>query len=533
MEPRTARRLLTVLGAAAVIAACAPPGAPELATLRAYLSAEPATLNFITENDGNTMQLAGLVADTLVDFGRDLAPVPRLATAWEISPDSRTVTFHLHPGVRWHDGQPLTSDDVAFSLEKVLDPASLAAGKRSVFETVETWETPDPLTFRATRREPDARLVTSWETLPILPRHVFAGRDFVSAPEHRAPIGTGPWRFQSWEAGRRIVLEANPEYFGGPPDIARLEFRPLPEAATRLSAFLAGELDLTSLRPLDRERLSATGEQGRILVQDVLFVWYIAWNQDGSNPFFGDSRVRRAMTMALDRAGFVERVLGGTGRVATSFVHPAMAAFDPDLVPWAYDPEAAARLLDAAGWRDLDGDGVREHGGRRFAFTLILPAGNQEMDRLAVLFQEGLRGIGVEMALRTLEYNVYRGQRDDRQFEAMAGGWNLDPDPDCYDFWHSSQRGRDGINYPGFANAEVDRLCEAGRRSVDPAERITLYRRVQRILHEEQPATFIAYRASIVGLSRRLQGVEPHVLGIWNWYPGPLRWRLESPAGSG
>ena len=530
MGPRTARPLLLALGAAALLAACRPASAPEPATLRAYLSAEPATLNFITENDGNTMQLASLIADSLVDFGPDLAPVPRLASSWEIGADSRTVTFHLRPGVRWHDGVPMTSADVAFSLEKVLDPASLAAGKRSVFETVDTWETPDDLTFRVTRREPDARLVTSWETLPILPRHVFATGDFVAAPGHRAPVGTGPWRFASWEAGRRIVLEANPDYFGGPPGIARLEFRPLPEPATRLNAFLAGELDLTSLRPLDRERLSPAGDQGRILVQEVLFVWYIAWNQDGSNPFFGDPRVRRAMTMALDRAGFVERVLGGTGTVATSFVHPSMAAFDRDLAPWPYDPAAAARLLEESGWRDPDRDGVRERNGRRFAFTLLLPAGNQEIERLTVMFQEALRGIGVDMTIRTLEYNVYRGLRDARQFEALAAGWNLDPDPDCYDFWHSSQS-RNGINYAGLANPEVDRLCEEGRRTVDPAHRTAIYRRVQHLLHDLQPATFVAYRASIVGLSPRLVGVQPHPLGIWNWYPGPLQWRVTSPAG--
>jgi peptide/nickel transport system substrate-binding protein len=530
-RPARFRRLALVALAAWLTACGAPPPAAE--PLRASLSAEPRSLNFITENDTNTMQIAKLVCDTLVDYDRDFRLVPRLAESWQVSDDAREVTFHLRHDVVWHDGRPFTSADVAFTLDRVLDPATLAAGKRVYFETVVAHDEPDDFTIRVRRREPYARLVEVWQWLPILPRHRFEGHDFLDSPEHRAPIGTGPYRFLAWRSGERLELGVNERYFGIHPAIARLAFRPMPDPATRVEALLSGDLDLTGLRPADRARIEADpglAARVRLLSQDILYVWYIAWNGDGTNPFFTDRRVRLAMTEALDRQGFVDHVLMGSGRVATSLVHPAMWAFNEAIAPWPYDRDGAARLLDEAGWRDHDGDGVRDRGGRRFAFALLVPAGNQEVERLAVLLQESLRTLGILLELKPLEYNVYRKLRDERQFEALIGGWSLDPDPDCYDFWHSSQRGRSGLNYSGYADPEVDRLCEEGRRIADRDRRAALYRRVQEILHRDQPETFVAYRPSIVGMTRRLRGVQTSALGLWGWYPGPLLWSLDSRA---
>jgi peptide/nickel transport system substrate-binding protein len=524
------RRVITALAWLLALSACGDGAPSRPAPLKAYLSAEPASLNFVTQNDSNSQIIANLVGDPLVDFDHRLELVPRLAASWEVEADGRRVTFHLQPGVSWHDGRPLTADDAVFTLERVLDPASLAGGKRPYFETVTTYRAEDRLTFLVERDEAYARAVEVWETLPILPRHLYEGQDFLTAPANRAPVGTGPYRFVSWESGSRIELAANPDYFGGAAGIDRLVFRPLPDPSTRVEALLAGDLDLTSLRPLDRERILADpelAERVRIIAQDTLFVWYIAWNQDGSNPFFADARVRLAMTMALDRQGFVDEVLLGVGEVATSLVHPSMWAFHRELAPWGYDRRAAAELLDEAGWVDSDGDGLRDRGGDDFTFTLMVPAGNQEILRLAAILQESLRTLGVEMDLRTLEYNLYRAERDAGRFAAMAGGWLLDPDPDCYDFWHSSQRGGRGLNYAGYADAEVDRICEEARRITDRERRAALYRRVQEILHRDQPNTFIAYRQTLLGLSQRLAGVEPSPVGIWGAYPGPLAWRFD------
>jgi len=510
-------------------AGCAAPPEPGAPTLRAYLSTEPASLNFVTQNDFNTEIVAKLVGDSLVDFNSELDLVPRLAASWEVEGNGRRVIFHLRQGVRWHDGKPFTADDVAFTLEKVLDPASLAVGKRPYFETVTGWEVRDDLTFEITRSEPYARAIEVWSVLPILARHAYAGQDFLEAAANRNPVGTGPYRLTAWVAGSHLELEANDDYFGPRPNIRRILFRPLPDPATRVAALLAGELDLTSLRPVDVERIRADPQMAarvRLLQVERLYVWYLAWNQDGSNPFFGDARVRRAMTQALDRTGFVQDVLQGAGQVATSFVHPAMWSFREDIEPWPFDRAAAAALLDEAGWADHDGDGLRDREGIPFRFTLLMPVGNQDLIRAATLLQESLRTLGVEMEVRTLEYSLFRVERDAGRFSAMANGWVLDADPDCYDFWHSSQKRGTGINYPSYANEEVDDLCDRARRLIDRDARAALYGRVQEILHQDQPATFLAYRDTLLGVSHRLNGMQASPRSVWGSYPGVLDWRL-------
>ena len=525
---RLAAIAVTLVAALTVLAGCGTPesGTP---TLRAYLSSEPASLNAVTQGDFNTEIIAKLVGDTLVDFDARLTIVPRLADRWETEGNGRRVVFHLHPGVRWHDGAPFTADDVAFTLEKVLDPASLAAGKRPYFETVTAWQVLDDNTIEISRSEPYARAVEVWAMLPILARHVYAGQDFLEAPANRSPVGTGPYRFVDWQAGSSLELVANPDYFGPRPGIPRIVFRPLPDPATRVAALLTGDLDFTTLRPVDRERIQADpdlSQRVRMMQVERLYVWYIAWNQDGSNPFFTDPRVRRAMTQALDREGFVRDVLQGAGQVATSLVHPAMWSFRADLEPWPYDRRAAAGLLDAAGWQDHDGDGLRDREGTPFQFTLLMPVGNQELIRAMTLLQESLRTLGVEMEIHKLEYNLYRADRDAGRFAAMANGWVLDTDPDCYDFWHSSQARGAGINYASYKDAEVDTLCAEARRLVDRQKRAAIYGRVQEIIHRDQPNTFVAYRDSLLGLSRRLEGVEGSPRSVWGSYPGPLSWRL-------
>ena len=517
---------------AAGLAACDRPSSPSgLRPLYAYLPTEPASLNFVAENDGATRWIGRMICEPLVAFNREMELVPLLATSWESSPDGRIATFHLRRDVRRHDGRAFTAADVLFTLEKVLDPEALAVGKRVYFETLTSYEALDDYTVRVERSEPYARAIEVWETLPILPRHAYAGQDFLEAPVNRQPVGTGPYRFVAWEAGSRIELEANPDYYGSPPGIERIIFRPLADPSTRVEALLSGDLDWTSLRPLDRERILASetySSRVRVLTQNTLYVRYISWNQDGSNPFFTDRRVRLAMTHALDRQGFLEHVLRGNGRVATSLVHPSMWAYDAELEPWPFDRHRAAELLDEAGWFDRDGDGLRDRNSTPFAFTLLVPSGNQEIERLAALMQESLRTLGVDMQIRRVEWNMFLRRRGERDFEAYVSGWRLDPDPDCYDFWHSSQIGGNGLNYAAYRDAEVDRLCEEARQVVDRDRRAVAYRRVQRILHRDQPYTFVVYRNTLIGISRRLAGVQTCPLGAWNWRPGPLLWTLNS-----
>lgn len=412
-----------------------------------------------------------------------------------------------------------------FSYRYATDPRNGAARFAAYFSEVESVTAPDPLTVRVAYRQPFAPALGGWEALLLLPAHRYTAAAGGSDPQERAPIGTGPYRLARWAQGEELRLEANPGYWRGRPHLDRIVFRIVPDARTAYGALQAGELDLATLPAGDPPPLASSSPDGRVRYErfSTLAVSFIAWNGDGSNPFFADPRVRRAMTLSLDRRAFLASVLHGLGRIATSTFSPGTWAFDETIAPLPHDPAEAARLLDEAGWRDSDGDGVRDRGGRRFEFTLLVFQGNVAAGRIAQVLQDALRGQGVRVEIASLDWPAFLRELRGRTFQAQISNLTLDVDPDPFDTWHSSQIGS-GNNFTGYADAEVDRWCEEGRRTFDPAERAALYRRVQQRLHRDQPMTFLFHPEWVVGVDSRLRGFRVGPSGPWRWFPGALDW---------
>jgi len=526
-----------LIGAALLLGGCgapATPPAPAKARFVFSMQTEPTTLNFVTGTDGASVQVERLLSDFLVDHDRTLAIVPRLAESWDWSADRRTLTFHLRPGVRFHDGRPLTSDDVLFTYERLVDPKSKAVGRMDGFLPVERVTAPDPATVVVAYREPYAPALRTWE-IPILPAHRYRGVDFDTAPENRAPIGAGPFRFGAWEPGRRIVLEANDDYWGGRPAIDEFVFQIQPSLDTSLLALLAGETDyckLTATAWGSRRDDPAFRSRYRVITFTPLFYYYIAWRGDGSNPFFADPRVRRALGFALDREGYIRSVLHGLGAPVPSpfapLLHaPALAgAGTADAaVPAAaalFDPGRAARLLDEAGWTVDRRTGLRMRGGRPFRFTLLVFAGGEDHVQFAQVAQDALRQIGVEMRVERLDWPALLSRLKGGQFEAALSGFSPTPDPDSlYGLLHSSQIGG-GQNYAAYRDPEVDRWLEEGRRAQDPAGREAIYRRIEARLVAAQPYTTLFAPAVVGALNTRFEGGEPSPLGLLGHVPGVL-----------
>lgn len=501
------------------------------------LPIEPATLNFVSGTDQASVLVLRLVAEALVDHDVRLRTTPRLASSWDLSPDGRVLTFHLRPGVRFHDGAPFTSEDVRFTYERILDPKSRAVGRADSFQTVERVEAPDAHTVRVVYREPYAPALRSWE-VPILPAHLYRGADFASAAPNRAPVGTGPFRFVSWEAGQQIVMEANRDYWGAVPMIDSFVFRIMPSPDTVLQALLAGEVHYARLSPAQweaRRRDPGFRRRFRDVSYQPLFFYYIAWRGDGSNPFFADPSVRRAMTLALDREGYVRSVLKGLGRVTGSPFQDllpidAVAGDDPGTGPMAYDPAAAARLLDAAGWRIDPGTGLRTRAGRPFRFTLLVFSGGEDHVQFSQVAQEALRRLGIDMSIERLDWQTLWARLKSGAFQAALSGTIPAPDPDSfYAMLHSSQIAG-GQNYAAYRDAEVDSWLDAGRRTIDAAAREALYRRVEARLADRQPYSFLFAPAAAAVLNARFEGVEPSPLGVLGYSPGAAALRLRPAA---
>jgi peptide/nickel transport system substrate-binding protein len=489
---RVTRRVRSVIVAVAflTLAACGHSAPSRPVAVRALMSHDPPSLSLIGKADRNSEILAAQITDALLQYDERMVLRPRLAETYDISDDGLTLTFQLRRGVRWHDFRPVTADDVVFSVEQARDPTVENRSFAPQFRDLVSLEAVDAHTVRArySKATPDA--LEAWR-LPIIPRHLAeAGAALITGEFSRHPVGCGPFRFVRYRRGEEIVLAANDDYWDGRPSIDRLVFRIYPDARTGFQALLGDDLDIMVVTP-DLWREAQASEAGSTLESVIYFrlnVWQISWNQDGSNPFFTDARVRRAMILALDREKFIANVAHGLARRAVTTYHPDLPWTDSTLEPLPYDPDEARRLLDEAGWVDSDADGVRDRAGRPFRFTLTIYTSTQAInDQMAAWQQQSWAEIGIKAEIEKIEWQQFRERRIAHEFEAAMAGIGFTPIPDQLELYHSSAH-EDGFNYVGLSDAEVDRLLQLGRTTWDPDERRRIYYRLQHRLHARPAA---------------------------------------------
>jgi len=486
------------------------------------INSDPPSLDFLTCTDAWCLLVARFVADSLVDEGENLETVPRLASSWEFSEAGRVLTFQLRRGVRWHDGAPFTARDVLYTYRRTIDPASGARADQ--FQDVAEVTAPDDFTVRVALRVPTVLALDMWK-VPLLPEHLSEASNGTKASAPAHPIGTGPFRFVRSERGREIVLDANPDYFLGRPYLDGIVFRVIPSPATQLQALLTGETDWSSIPASEWQQQSAQPafrKRFQIFEYPALFLHYIGWNE--RSPFFADAKVRQAMTLALDRQGFVQKVYKGAGVAAAGTFHPGQFGFDATRQPLPYDPQQAARLLDEAGWKASDSHGLRRRGGREFRFTLLIFQGDPMQQQIASLLADSLRRMGVTLDIMAVDFPALLERLHRRDFEAVLSGWVLSSNPDPTALLHSDPI-LGASNYVGYSDAEMDRLLLDGRHTTDPAKREEIYRRIQELQARDQPYTLLFFPVSRVALDSRFHDVRASpVASPLKPYPGPLRW---------
>lgn len=498
----------------------------ERTTVRTLISAFPASLSLLGKMDQNGEIVAVQITDSLVQYDPDLKLQPRVAESWEFSDDRLTLTFKLRQGVRWHDGRPLTADDVVFSVETVLEPLTENRTFAPLFKDLVKVEAPDPQTVVATYSTTTPDTLEAWR-LPLLPRHVAgADEDLFTGRFAKHPIGCGPFRFVRAVQDQEVILEANDDYWDGRPQIDRLVFKVYSDQRTAYQALLTGDLDVAGVTANLWEEAQRSSESHRLnaFVYSTLRVWPIFWNQDGSNPFFEDPRVRRAMILALDRQPFLDNVVKGMARMASTTFHPDSVWADPELEPWGYDPDEAQRLLDEAGWIDTDGDRIRDKNGQPFRFTLMIPQAKTKLaEQLAVWQQQSWLEIGIHQDIEAIEWEAFKVKRNDGRFQAASFTLTFTPNPDMFELYHSSAR--EYFNFYGLADPEIDRLLVEGRSTFDVDRRRQIYHRLQRRLHEIEPISPLFYFKLPVLHDVRVQGIEPSAVDLYRTTAGPRNWR--------
>jgi peptide/nickel transport system substrate-binding protein len=337
-------------------------------------------------------------------------------------------------------------------------------------------------------------------------------------------VGTGPYRFREWISRDRVILEANPDYFEGRPYIDRYVIRVIPDLATMFLELKAGGLDLMGLTPIQYKRqtddlfFQENYRKYRYLANAYTYLGY-----NLLEPKFQDKRVRQALSYAIDKEEIIKVVLLGMGVPATGPYKPGLWFYNPNVKKYPYDPAKALALLKEAGWEDRDGDGILDKDGVPFEFTVMTNEGNALRHRTAVIIQERLKKIGIRMRIRVIEWSAFINEFiDKKDFEATILGWTTGFEPDQYDIWHSSKTGKKELNFVSYKNSEVDELLERGRRTFDQERRKAVYFRLQEILAEEQPYTFLYVPDALPIVHSRVYGIEPSPLGIsynlYRWY---------------
>ncbi len=472
--------------------------------------------------DNSSHSISGLIFNGLVKYDKDIRVVGDLAESWDISPDGLVITFHLRKGVKWHDGQPFTAEDVLYTYKVTTDPKTPTAYAGD-FLKVKKAEALDPHTFRVTYDKPFAPALMSWGAA-IYPKHLLDGRDITQSPLTRHPIGTGPYKFREWVTGQKIVLISNTDYFEGRPYIDGFIMRIIPDTATMFLELRANGIDRMSLTPLQYTRQTESPLfRNHFNKYRYLSFTYTYMGYNLKNPLFADKRVRQALAHAIDKDVMISGVLLGLGKPATGPLKPGTWAYNPDVPTYPYDPAKAKALLAEAGWKDTNGDGILDRDGQPFTFELITNQGNEVRGKCAEIIQENLAKIGIDVKIRILEWAAFVNNFiNKRRFDATILGWTIPMDPDLYDVWHSSKTRPEELNFVSFANPEVDTLLEKGRSTFDQKERKKCYDRIQEILAEEQPYNFPYVPDALPIVHGRFRGIEPAPIGIGynfiQWY---------------
>lgn len=520
------RAILRFSGASFVVAlalGCAKsPPAPAKDTLVRHLEGDPSTLDPITTTEELGLRVVDLIFRPLVGIDRDRHFVAGLAVSWRVSDEGRNYTFALDPRARWEDGSAVTSADVKFTLERVLDLKSGAANWRPALEDLERVEAPDPVTVRVTFRKAYAERLLAFN-LPIVCAAAY-GRDPKAA--HRSPFGSGPYRLESWETNQKLVLARRTGAAGSAAHFQRVVFRVIPDDAVRFQAGARGELDefrVTRNQYATAQKSSEFLARNRLLKVSQFLVVEVVWNC--RHPVLADPRVRRALAMAWPRAEAAKELYPPDGASLVSGPFPAgTAESDPGTLPPAYDPASAAKLLDEAGLR-AGPDGARRKAGKKVSLELLYPVGRIYAN-LAEILRQAYAKEGIELVERPLDWAAYAKRGAAGEFDAqIMGQFYLPPNLDPYPYFHSSQAPPNGSNQGFYANAEADRAMEAAERELDDARRLALYRQVHRLLAADPPADFLWSADQYWAVSKDIEGVEISALGLFHFLPGPLAWR--------
>ena len=473
------------------------------------------SLNDLTAATVSASDVIALLFLGLTRTNPDFSHAPSLAKSWEFSEDHLELTLHLRDDVFWHDGVKTTAHDVNFTFEKQRNPNigwSAIKWKQFIKECVVV----DDYTVKFIFERVYPYQLMDAVVGAILPKHILekvSDAEMVDTEFNRNPVGNGPYRFKEWKAQQYIEVEANQDFYAGRPPLDRIIFKVVPDQENLVIQLKSGQIDfMDGVPPRFFKELSQQEDLVAYVYPGRLYT-YLAWNS--RNPLFESKKVRQALTMAINRQEIIDSLLLEFGQIAKGPILPIIWAYNPNLPDFPYNPQKARQYLEEEGWGDTDGDGWLDKDGQRFSFTMKTNKGNQIREDILILVQDMFKQVGIEVNPNILEWTVFIGDMNNKNFEAAVLGWSVGLKMDMTTVWHSDSIG-DKFNFVSYSNPEFDQLNDAAIFEMDAEKAKEMWWRAQEMIAEDQPYSFLYMPKELNFVHRRFQNVQMEAVG-WGY----------------
>ena len=483
------------------------------------LASEPNTLNPILTTDAYSSSIQGLIFNGLFTVDSELNIIPELATTYNIDETNTIYTVTINSSVKWHDGKPLTADDIKYTYETYLSPSTNTVYRSNFIIDNKPIKINKQSTYSVQFVLPKpfapflARLTTS-----IIAKHQFSSENINQNPWNRNPVGTGPFVLDKWATGQFIKLKKNTHYFKSEPKIDAIISRFIPNDLTAIVSLENKEIDESQVKPKDLKALENDPHLTTYSYQQMAYI-YIGFNLT-KKPF--DSAIfREAFARAINKELIVKKVLMNQGSPAELPNHPISWAYPPKslITTFPYSPVKSMELLKKDGYKLNSQTQFFEKNNQTLEFTLILTKGNTVRENAAKIIQQYLKKVGIKMNIRLLEFQslvtILKEPSKNKNFDAALLGWSLGIDPDGYSIWHSSQF-PSGFNFIGYNNSKVDALIIKGRQETDINSRKKIYHELYQHITRDIPYIFLFYENTLHTVNNRVMGLsKPSPAGIF------------------
>ncbi|MCX5701617.1 MAG: ABC transporter substrate-binding protein [Candidatus Omnitrophica bacterium] len=450
---------------------------------------KPTIINPLFTTSSVSMSLLDLIFNRLVRIGSKGEIEPDLAESWDISSDGLVYTFYLRKGVRFHDGVECTADDVKFTYESVINPKNNSPFN-SLFESVNDFKVIDKYTFQIILKKPSSpfiyRLVRE-----ITPKHILEGADLRNCNFNFHPIGTGPFRFKEWGKDNQIILEYNPGYYEGRPYLDRIIVKVYPDSRDLWTGLMRGEVDYATF--IEREDYEVIRDDPAFKAYAFPVDIYYALFYNLDDPLLTDKRIREAIAYGIDRKALIEKVAYGYGMECVGPFYPKSLGFNPEVLPFEYNPQKSLELLREAGWKDKDNDGILEKRGEELELRVLVDTRSEIYQRIIMAIRQQLQQIGIKVKVilydneDMLTEEFLKNLRVQAHLKLFMAGRADDIEEE----WYSKYK-RGGKLWV-YEDEEVNKLFELGEISQDKKKRQEIYQKINQLIYEKQPAAFLYF----------------------------------------